>query len=159
MAGVQFPVEAGTLLMLTSQPPVHGYCRLLPSDKGADHSPPSSPDVKNVWNFISVVPVCHQCLVHRHVGTQLYFYISRACLNVFAAEEQIIAFTLRNFCISGKMEAVSCCEIFTIPIHCILFFWQLGVEQVHTRQVMTWSEGHCSLNVMSEWGLWCLKRR
>jgi hypothetical protein len=54
MAGVRFPVEAGTLLLPTSEPPVHGYCMLFTSGKGADHSPLSSAKIKNVWNIISM---------------------------------------------------------------------------------------------------------
>jgi hypothetical protein len=108
MVGVQFPVEAGTLLMLTSQPPVHGYYRLFFLVKGADHSPSSNCKVKNVWNFISMVPVCLQCLV-------------QTC-GKLALEEQLTAFTLRNFCLFVKGKAVSCCEIFTIPIQCFFFF-------------------------------------
>jgi hypothetical protein len=91
IAGVQFSVEAETVLLPMSESSVHGYCMLFPSGKGADHSPPSNAKFKNVWNIISMVPICLQCLVHRY-GGDFYFILTLrgACLNVLLLRSNLL---------------------------------------------------------------------
>jgi hypothetical protein len=135
--GVRFPAGAGTFFFATvsrpavrpTQPPIQSVpgalsLRVKAPDCEADHSAPSSAEVKNTWNYTSTPPyVVMACCLVKHRDNFALYFVAKIVLSVLRLYVKEITLFPVSYCwIFYEMNVFYSVSCTTVNIYKVCFF-------------------------------------